>query len=43
MAMQDAFELSECLSDNEFKNIRDAVAKYESQMKKGHLKLLRIL
>jgi len=29
MAMQDAFELAECLTSNEFKNIRDAIAEYE--------------
>jgi len=34
MAMQDAFELAECLTSNECNNIRDAVAKYESQMQK---------
>lgn len=34
MAMQDAFELAECLTGNEYKNIRDAVAAYESQMQK---------
>lgn len=34
MAMQDAFELAECLTGNEFHNSRDAVAKYESQMQK---------
>jgi 2-polyprenyl-6-methoxyphenol hydroxylase-like FAD-dependent oxidoreductase len=34
MAMQDAFELAECLTGNECKNIRDAVAKYELQMQK---------
>jgi len=34
MAMQDAFELAECLTGDEFKNTTDAVAKYESQMQK---------
>ncbi len=34
MAMQDAFELAECLTGNEFKNTTDAVAKYELQMQK---------
>ncbi len=34
MAMQDAFELAEYLTGNEFKNIRDAVVKYKSQMQK---------
>ena len=34
MAMQDAFELAECLTGDEFKNTTDAVVKYESQMQK---------
>ena len=34
MAMQDAFELAECLTNNEFENTKDAVAKYEVQMQK---------
>lgn len=34
MAMQDAFELAECLTGDTFENIRNAVAKYEKQMQK---------
>lgn len=34
MAMQDALELAECLTSNKYKNTRDAVAAYESQMQK---------
>ncbi|MCF0056329.1 NAD(P)/FAD-dependent oxidoreductase [Dyadobacter sp. CY356] len=34
MAMQDAYELAECLTVNEFKAIKDAVAKYELHMQK---------
>lgn len=32
MAMQDAFELAECLSSGDFKNIQAAIAQYEQQM-----------
>lgn len=34
MAMQDAFELAECLTSNEFDNLKDAVTKYELNMQK---------
>jgi len=33
MAMQDALELSECLTDPSFNNIQDAIAAYEQQMR----------
>ena len=32
MAMQDAFELAECLTDNDFANLHDAIAAFEKQM-----------
>ncbi len=32
MAMQDAFELAECLSSNDFTNLQAAIAQYEQQM-----------
>lgn len=32
MAMQDAFELAECLTNDEFENVQAAIAHYEKQM-----------
>ncbi|WP_292009622.1 NAD(P)/FAD-dependent oxidoreductase [Chryseobacterium sp.] len=34
MALQDAFELAECLTHNNFKTIKEALSCYEEQMKK---------
>jgi len=34
MAMLDALELSECLTNDNFKNIQEAIAAYEKQMRK---------
>lgn len=34
MAMQDAFELAECLTNSEFEDAKDAVSKYELNMQK---------
>ncbi|MDH6251423.1 2-polyprenyl-6-methoxyphenol hydroxylase-like FAD-dependent oxidoreductase [Chryseobacterium sp. H1D6B] len=34
MAMQDAFELADCLTDNEFTEVQSAISHYEKQMQK---------
>jgi 2-polyprenyl-6-methoxyphenol hydroxylase-like FAD-dependent oxidoreductase len=34
MAMQDAYELAECLTNNQFKNVKSAISNYEKNMLK---------
>lgn len=34
MAMQDAYELAECLTEGTYKNVQDAISHYEQQMQK---------
>lgn len=42
MAMQDAYELAECLTGKDFEDIRTALAAYEKQMRKRAAEVTRI-
>lgn len=41
MAMQDAFELAECLTGGQFSNIKEAISNYEKQMLKRAAKVTK--
>lgn len=42
MAMQDAYELAECLTNNQFKDVKTAISHYEKQMLKRASEITRL-